>query len=183
MRRSRGASTHFFKSQLCFRLVPLLGDSASSRRIHPPPFGLPPSPRGARGNRFLAKANIPTMSIIPSMQPLREGARQRRRMNAAQPRNLNSLLQISVLLSSDSSAGRFRLSEADPSPALWAAPFSKGARDDRFLTKANIPTMSIIPSMQPLREGARQRRRMDCREAASPLKNQSPLPFSPFPPQ
>ena len=162
-RVSRFAAEEPFSLLHIFRLC----EADSSPALWAAPFS-----KEARVNRILAKTKIPSMSIIPRMQPLGEGARQRRRMDTAQPRNLNSLFQISTLLSSSSSAGRFRLSEADPSPALRAAPFSKGARGDRFLAKANIPTMNIIPRMQPLGEGARQRRRMDCRKAAVQLKAQ-----------
>lgn len=56
---------------------------------------------------------------------------------------------------------RYRLFEADPSPALWAAPFSKG----RALTVASIEGLTFhvrqsVP-MQALGEGPRQSRRMD----------------------
>ena len=51
---------------------------------------------------------------------------------------------------------RYRLFEADPSPALWAAPFSKGALAYRYSQQVRIPV-----STQALGEGPRQRRRMD----------------------
>ena len=54
---------------------------------------------------------------------------------------------------------RFRPSGADPSPALWAAPFSKGARAYRYPQWVRLSL-----SMQALREGPRQRRRMDAAE-------------------
>ena len=56
---------------------------------------------------------------------------------------------------------RFCPCGADPSPALRAAPFSKGARAYGYSQYVRYSF-----SMQPLREGARQSRRMD---AALPL--------------
>ncbi len=56
---------------------------------------------------------------------------------------------------------RSRLCEADPSPALRAAPFSKGAPVSGPLYYSKKPHYRMTMNMQPLREGARQRRRMD----------------------
>ena len=122
-----------------FPLLSCFAAPASSRRIHPPAFGLPPF--GLKGRRFdgqakrliHAKLECPMQDIhlkggtcllvssickitnrmllfaakpldlnsltsilnsFPVMQPLREGARQSRRMDAAQPRGLNSLHSI-----------------------------------------------------------------------------------------
>ena len=54
------------------------------------------------------------------MQALREGPRKRRRMDAAKPQILSYL--HSILNSAFAPASQSRFSEADPSPALWAAP-------------------------------------------------------------
>ena len=42
---------------------------------------------------------------------------------------------------------RFRLFEADPSPALWAAPFSKGAR---FMWIASFVLRCLLLAAKPL---------------------------------
>ena len=73
------------ESQLCFLPISLPGDSASSRRIHPLPFGPPPSPRGHLLTVILINTKNFTVGLSLPMQPLREGARQRRRMDAAKP--------------------------------------------------------------------------------------------------
>ena len=111
-------------------------DSASPRRIHPPPFGLPPSPRGHVLTGNLERRGYVHCELFQSMQPLREGARQRRRMdlrNYKHPGVRQIFLHAKLSL-----LRRFRLSKADPSPALRAAPFSKGARAYRNSRKKGL---------------------------------------------
>ena len=77
---------------------------------------------------------------------------------------------------------RSRLCEANPSPALWAAPFSKGGTclpifSTCLITNGMPPfaalplglnslhsNLNSIPIMQALGEGPRQRRRMDAEQ-------------------
>ena len=88
------------------------------------------------------------VEIIPNMQALGEGPRQRRRMDYRNGIQLYVIKTRFSIPEENPLLCRSRLCEADPSPALWAAPFSKGALAYRYSQQVMIPV-----SMQALGEG------------------------------
>ena len=133
---SCGREYRAFYSLRCFAAP------ASSRQIHPPPFGLPPF--GLKGRRFDGQAKrllysgqtwtsyagcpsprghlltgiLNRWDYPPECRPLEKG-------RAKGAGWIDGICTYPLLRSS-------RLFKADPSPALWAAPFSKGALAHRY---------------------------------------------------
>ena len=144
--------------------MPRSGGAAQGIRLKAPYVckSMQSSMRRSRGTSTLF-TQLSTLSI--TMQALREGPRQRRRMDAAQPRNIDSII-------SDSTVWKFRLCEADPSPGLRLAPFSKGARAYGFSHKSKrIRSGSNLQHAGPWRRAA-AKPQDGCREAAGQLKAQ-----------